>query len=187
MAVVLAVFTGEQSGSIQEYITGLIDARMEIAGRAAQFINELDTKQKATIEQISTEMGRMNDRVTEMTTLKDGIELTYKNLQELNAGTTLFAETTRAELASGSAANDVAQQKANDVGTKLTELFSKTEATFAETEKKSLAMREEIRVWSNGFATQVQEMCRTGNFKFDAKAPAVVAKHDKKEVSVWRR
>ena len=167
MAAVLAGFTGEQTTSIQEFITGLIDTRMEIAGRAALFINDLDQKQRATIEQINVEIVRMNERVIEVTTLKDGIELTYKNLLELNAGTTAFAETTRAELATGAAANDLAQQKANEVNAKVTELFTKTELTFAETEKKSLAMREEIRVWSDGFATQVQEVCRTGNFKFE--------------------
>ena len=186
MAVVLAGFSEEQSGSIQEFITGLVDARMEIAGRAALFINDLDQKQRATIEQVNTEMGRMNERVSEMNTIKEGIELTYKNLQELNTGTTAFAETTRAELASGAAANDLAQQKANEVNAKVTELFTKTELTFAETEKKSLALREEIRVWSYGFATRVEEMCRTGNFKFDARPPVAVAKHDKKEVSVWK-
>jgi hypothetical protein len=29
-------------------------------------------------------------------------------------------------------------------------------------------------------------MCRTGNFKFDVKPAIAVAKHDKKEVSVWK-
>ena len=80
MAAVLAGFTEEQTGSIQEYITGLIDVRMEIAGRAATFIDQLDQRQQSTIEQINVEMGRMNDRVTEMTVLKEGIELTYTNL-----------------------------------------------------------------------------------------------------------
>ena len=65
-------------------------------------------------------------------------------------------------------------------------MFEKTEVTFAETKRKNLALREEIRVWSESFAGQVQEMCRTGNFKFDAKPSVVVAKHDKKEVSVWK-
>ena len=76
MAVVLAGFNDEQSGAIQEFITGLVDTRMEIAGCAALFINELDQKQRATVEQINVEMGRMNERVIEMTTLTDGIELT---------------------------------------------------------------------------------------------------------------
>ena len=111
MAAVLAGFTEEQTGSIQEFITGLIDARKELAGRAATFINELDQRQQSTIEQINVEMGQMNDRVAEMTVLKEGIELTYKNLQELNAGTTALAESTEAELASGAAANETTLSK----------------------------------------------------------------------------
>ena len=68
----------------------------------------------------------------------------------------------------------------------MNDLFTKTELTFAENEKKSLALRKEIRIWSDGFAAQIQEMCRTGNFKFDVKPAVVVPKHDKKEVSVWK-
>ena len=59
-------------------------------------------------------------------------------------------------------------------------MFAKTELTLAESEKKSLAFREEIRVWSQEFAGHVQEI------QFDAKPAVVVAKYDKKEVSVWK-
>ena len=50
MAAFLAGFTGEQAGSIQEFITGLIDTRMELAGRAANFFNDLERKQQSVIE-----------------------------------------------------------------------------------------------------------------------------------------
>ena len=54
MAAILAGFTEEQTGPIQEFITGLIDVRMELAGLAAAFINELDQRQQSTIEQIKS-------------------------------------------------------------------------------------------------------------------------------------
>ena len=132
---------------------------MELAGRAAFFINELDQRQQSTIEQINVEMGRMNDRVNEMTILKDGIEKTHTNLLEFNAGTTAFAESTRAELAAGAVANEeahqkveVAHQKANHVHTQVNDLFAKTELTFAENEKNITDLRDAIRVWSDNFA-----------------------------------
>ena len=46
--------------------------------------------------------------------------------------------------------------------------------------------RDGVRVWSDNFATEIQQMCQTDNFNFDVKPAVVVPKHDKKEVSVWK-
>ena len=128
----------------------------------------------------------VNQHLADMTILKDAIEKTHTTVSEITAGTASSADSARAEFEATSLANKEAHQKADRVHSQVNTLFAKTELTFAETEKKSLALREEIRVLSDGFASQVQEMCRTGNFKFDAKPAVVVAKHDKKEVSVWK-
>ena len=117
MAAVLAGFTEEQTASVQEFITGLIDTRMEIAGRAATFINELDQRQRATIEQINVEMGRMNMQVvtvnqamSDMNVLKTAIEKTHATVIEITAGTSSFADSTRAEFEATSLANKEAHQ-----------------------------------------------------------------------------
>ena len=93
----------------------VVNARMELAGTAVSFINDLDVKQREVIDQIGVEMRWMDQRVTDMTILKEGIEKTYTDLQELNAGTTSFADTTRAELEAGALANQEAHEKANHV------------------------------------------------------------------------
>ena len=52
----MAAFTGlgdETTQSIQEWVTQQLDLRMQIAGRAADYINELDTRQKASIAEIA--------------------------------------------------------------------------------------------------------------------------------------
>ena len=114
---------------------GDINSRMELAGTVVTFIGDLDTKQREVIDQINVEMGRMNERVADMTILKEGIEKTYTDLQELNAGTTSFAESAEAELAAGTTANEETHQKANHVHSQVHDLFGKTELTFPENEK----------------------------------------------------
>ena len=98
-----------------------------------------------------------------MTILKEGIEKIYTDLQELNAGTTSFAESTRAELAAGAIANEEAHQKASHIHSEMNDLCAKTELTFAENEKKITDRRDGIRVWSGNFATQIQQMCAPAN------------------------
>ena len=163
---------------------GIIDDRMQLAGTVVSFVNDLDVKQKEVIAALTIEADRVdkqviavNQHLADMTILKDAIEKTHTTVSEITAGTASFADSTRAEFEATSLANKEAHEKVDT-------LFAKTELTFAESEKKSLAFREEIRVGSDDFAGRVQEMYRTGNRKFDAKPAVVVAKHDKKEVSV---
>ena len=106
-----------------------------------------------------------------MTILKDGIEKTYTALQQLNAGTTSFAESTSANLAAGAAANEEAIKKANFVHEQVNDLFAKTSVTFAENEKKLTeistcfsadvqSLRDGVQTWSQNFATEIQQMCQ---------------------------
>ena len=196
MAAVLAYLNEEESASITQLFTELLDTRMEMIGRAADFINNLDGKQKEVIDFVALESRRMSDRVREIITLNEGIEKTYADLQLLNAGTTTFAETTKAELAAGAVANEEAHQK-DHVHGQVNELFAKTSVPFAENEKKLSeistdfsaevkSLRDGVQTWSQNFATEIQQMCQTGNFKFDVKPAVVMPKHDKKEVSVWK-
>ena len=166
---------------------------MELAGTVVTFVNDFDVKQGEVIAALNVEMSRMdkqvadvNQNMADMTILKEGIENTHAKLLELNAGTSSFAESARAELEASALANEEAHRKADHVHSQVNTLFTKTELTFAESDKKSLALREEIRVWSDGLAEQIKEMCRSGNFKFDVKPAVVEPKHDKKEVSVWK-
>ena len=79
----------------------VVNTHMELAGTAVSSINDLDVKQKEVIAQVNVEMVRMNERVSEMTILKEGIEKTYTDLQQHNAGTTSFAESTSPNFAAG--------------------------------------------------------------------------------------
>ena len=59
----------------------VVHARMELAGTAVSCIDDLDVKHKKVIDQMNVEMVRMNERVSEMTVLKEGIEKIYTDLQ----------------------------------------------------------------------------------------------------------
>ena len=189
MAAAFAGFNEEHSASITQFFTELLDTRMEMIGRAADFINNLDAKQTEVIDFAGVDSRRMSEGVTEIITLKEGIENTYADLQLLNAGTTTFAETTKAELAAGAVANEEAHQKANHVHGQVNELFAKTSVTFAENAKKLSeisagfsaevkSLRDGVQTWSQTFASEIQQMCKTGNFKFDVKPTVVVPKHE---------
>ena len=115
MAAVLAGFTDEQNTSVREWVKSFSDTRMELVGTAGRFIYDLDTKQKEVISYVGTESGWMNDRVAEIALLEDAVEKTYADLQQLNIGTTAFAEETKASIAAGAAANEEAIKKANYV------------------------------------------------------------------------
>ena len=153
-------FSPEQNGSLQEWVMGVVNERMRLASTAVDFINQLDVKQNEAVAAIVLETGRMdvqvaavNQALADMGVLKTAIEKTHATVTEITAGTSSFADTTRAEFAeskaaieSTSVANKEAHQKADQLHSQVSTLFEKTEATFAETERKSLAMREDIRV-----------------------------------------
>ena len=193
-------FSFEQNASLQAWVMGIVNERMQLAGTVVSFVNKLNDKQTEAVAAIALEAGRMdvqvasvNQALIDMRVLKEAIEKTHIAVIEITAGTSSFADSTRAEFADTKAAIEAtslaskeAHDKAEWLHSQVGTLVAKTEATFVETERKSLAQREEIRVWSDEFASKVQEMCRTGEFKFDAKPAVVVAKHDKKEVSVWK-
>ena len=197
MVAVLAGFTGELSGSLQEWVMSVVNARMELAGIAVSFINDLDVKQKEVIEKVHVEMLRMNERVSEMTIMKEGIKKTYTDPQHLKAGTTSFAESTSANLTAGAAGNEQAIQKANNVHEQVNDVFAKASVSFEENERKVTelalgfgtrvrSLRDGVRTWSQIFASQVEQMVQTGKFKFDHTPVVAAPKRDIKEVSVWK-
>ena len=182
-------FSFDQNAALQLWITGVVNEKMDLASTAVDFINRLDTKQAEAVAAIGLEANRMDVQVANVTQamadmgiLKTAIEKTHAAVLEITAGTSSFADSTRSEIAEAKAAIEATSVAGNEAHkkaewlhsqmstlfdsteTKFADITAKTEATFVETEKKSLAMRAEIRDWSAGFATQVQEMCRTGNF-----------------------
>ena len=52
-----------QTAAIQEWVTAQLDSRMELIGRAATFVDQIDQKQREAIAQLELERTRTNDIV----------------------------------------------------------------------------------------------------------------------------
>ena len=119
-----------QTDAIKQWTPEHIDTRMEMIGRAATFVDQIDRKQKDVMGQIELESGRMNERVMEINVLKATVEnvaastssqfdLVIGNFKE-------FADAARAEISAGARANKEAMAKEEEVRTSVNELFEKT-------------------------------------------------------------
>ena len=95
---------------------------MQLARTVVTFVNDLDVKQREVIAALTIEADRLdkqvvevNQHLTHMTILEEGIKNTRAKLLDLNAGTTAFAASTQAELEATALANKEAHQKAGHV------------------------------------------------------------------------
>jgi len=111
-------FSPEQNASLQEWVMGIINDRMQLAGTVVSFVNDLDVKQKEVIAALTIEADRVDKQViavnqylADMTILKDAIEKTHTTVSEITAGTASFADSTRAEFEATSLANKEAHEK----------------------------------------------------------------------------
>ena len=147
MAVVVAPtipgLSGEQNASLQEWVMGVINERMQLAGTVVSFVKDLDLKQKEFVAALTIEADRVdkqvvaaNQHLADMTILKHAIENTHAKVIEITAGTASFADSTRAEFEATALTNKEAHQKADHVHSQVNTLFAKTELTFAESEKE---------------------------------------------------
>ena len=136
MAPAIPGFSPEQNASLQEWVMGIVNERMRLASTAVDFINQLDVKQNEAVAAIVLETSRMdvqvatvNQALADMNILKTAIEQTHAKVTEITAGTSSFADSTRAEFESTSVANKEAHQKADHVHSQVNTLFAKTELT----------------------------------------------------------
>ena len=176
---------------------------MEMIGRAGTFVDQIDKKQKDVMSQIEFESGRMNERVMEINVLKATVEnvaaSASSQFDPVIGNFKEFADAARAENSAGAGANKEAMAKAEEVRAQVNEFFEKTRTTF-DIHEKSLAelnkgfnaevvtLRQGVYDWSVKYADEVKQMVQSGNFStnFDHKPAANLAKHDKKELSVWK-
>ena len=134
-----------QTEAIKQWTLEQMDTRMEMIGRAATFVDQIDTKLKNVMAKIGLESGCMNERVMEINLLKatsknmaastsSHFDLLISNFKE-------FAEAARAEISAGAGANKEAMAKVEEVRTQVNELFAKTRLTCDIHEKSLVELK----------------------------------------------
>jgi hypothetical protein len=201
----------ETTEAIKSWVMDQLNARMELVGRAADFINSLDAQKKAVEQHCTEEVERVVVIIADLNKTKEDVkglsddikakmddndvkmqvvpDLTQKLDVKTEQIQTLFNETQKYALKS-----DASLKENED---KVTELHAKTRV-FAEkitgdlenTKVGLLAqttkLRDDIVVWSDGYAGKIEAMVKGGDFKYQRGTSTQKAKFDKKEVSVWQ-
>ena len=134
-----------QTASIQEWATKLVDDRMQMVGRAAEYVNSIDIAGKAAVGEIELQAKRTNDIV-------DGINNLYKQLE------VKFVEVTKT------------MEEIPTIKGTVDVLFANTKQTINELQERSAASEPSVqilRTMTSEFADRiVQEVA--GNFLYYA-------------------
>ena len=118
-----------QTESIQKWGTDLLDSRMEMIGRAASFVDNIDKKANALAAQTEQVIGRMAERVNEINRLQavvQGIaDVTGAKFDQVFRDFKTFTDEARTEISIGAVTNREAMAKAEEFRTSVNELFEK--------------------------------------------------------------
>ena len=202
-----AFFAGsnqETTEAIKAWAMNEIKMRMDLAGRAVDFMNNLESKQKRVVEHAHQQVERVNAIITDFNTTKDQLKALFSQIEvkmgendqklqtvpELSQAlaekfeqiTTLYQETQA--FAVKSEKNLLAlNQKTADFADKITHDLEGTKVALI---GETIKLRDEIVTWSDGYIQKVEGMVKSGDFKYERGSSAPMAKFDKKEVSVWK-
>ena len=71
-----------QTAEIRRWVMDELDKRMLLAGRAIEFVNNLDVEQKKIKDNVDIEVGRINAAVTEFSLVKDQLRAIHLSMEE---------------------------------------------------------------------------------------------------------
>ena len=195
--------TPAQTEAIQSWVTGQLNTQMEMIGRAASYVDGIDQKANALTAQTEREMERMAERVTEINRLQSVVQdiagKTEEKFNQVIQDFKSFCEAARAEISTSATANKEAMTKAEEVHTSVNDLFQKCSIGYdqnkAELEvlrqtftAEATSLRQGVQAWSATYAQEIKAMVQNGmsGAGFEQKPGTGSAKHDKKELSVWK-
>ena len=181
----------------------MLDSRMEIVGRAASFVDNIDKKANALAAQTEQEIGRMADRVNEINRFQAVVQsiadVTSTKFDQVIGDFRTFTDEARAEISTGGVTNREAMAKAEEARTSVNEFFEKCRVAYDMHEKslnelkatfttEANDLRQGVYKWSAEYVQEINLMVQTGGLPtgFDQRPGASTTKHDKKDLSVWK-
>ena len=82
MATIFADSTQNQTEAIQAWVMERINERMTFAGRAVDFMNNLDQEQKKVVDNVDIQVSRINSVVSEFNLVKGQLRATHLTIEE---------------------------------------------------------------------------------------------------------
>jgi len=203
--------TRETTEAIKAWVLSEINQRMELAGRAVDFLNTLDVKRQELEQHATQQVNRVSTIVEDLEKTKSDVLGVFEKIKAKMDTVDVQLQsvpeiTRRIDVKTGQIdelfkkTDSLLKEKTEQIQTnekKLDELHEKTRV-FAdkitsdlETMRTGLIgqttqLRDDIMSWSDGYAGRIEAMVKGGDFKYERGPSVQKGKFDKKEVSVWQ-